>query len=430
MSDTTATLREKIIKAGTWTFLAFIFAIIVFSFGMPDVLGTKSKIDAYNAAKVGPDYLTKGEVAEYQKRLEERMAQNMKGLDEKSRKMFDDMTRGRALDEAIDRKVFTQLLSRAGYVPTSSTEAKVLANFYKKQFSEYIVNGKLDTERLNEFLSQRRLSLDQIGRNMLQEYGPAKAYEMLQAASYASDFAALDELQFASTQSSYRIVAVDGATRDKALRAKYTPSEKEIQDKFKLEFLSKDPKAVLDNSKRDTIKATLFSEKRAGLEKEFTQSLTQGAKSGLALVAALASAKIVAIDDAGLSTDLDSKKGKDNANVALSPLAQSDVFMRQRLSAPVGQVVGPVDAGGSVYYFTVVSRKAATLPTSADYAKLSARASEEAAKSKNLPKDVTFEKTADNAGKTSYAQVLTAALEIHRSNIRIIRYNQTAEKPE
>ncbi len=95
-----------------------------------------------------------------------------------------------------------------------------------------------------------------------------------------------------------------------------------------------------------------------------------------------------------------------------------------------GQVVGPVDAGGSVYYFTVVSRKAATLPTSADYAKLSARASEEAAKSKNLPKDVTFEKTADNAGKTSYAQVLTAALEIHRSNIRIIRYNQTAEKPE
>jgi hypothetical protein len=114
MSDTTATLREKIVKAGTWTFLAFIFIIIVFSFGMPDVLGTKSKIDAYNAAKVGSDFLTKGEVAEYQKRLEDRMSQNMKGLDEKSRKMFEDMTRGRALDEAIDRKVFTQLLSRAG----------------------------------------------------------------------------------------------------------------------------------------------------------------------------------------------------------------------------------------------------------------------------------------------------------------------------
>jgi hypothetical protein len=94
MSDTTATLREKIVKAGTWTFLAFIFIIIVFSFGMPDVLGTKSKIDAYNAAKVGSDFLTKGEVAEYQKRLEDRMSQNMKGLDEKSRKMFEDMTRG------------------------------------------------------------------------------------------------------------------------------------------------------------------------------------------------------------------------------------------------------------------------------------------------------------------------------------------------
>lgn len=430
MSETTATLREKIIKAGTWTFLVFIFAIIVFSFGMPDVLGTKSKIDAYNAAKVGSDYLTKGEVSEYQKRLEERMAQNMKGLDEKSRKMFDDMTRGRALDEAIDRKIFTQLLSRAGYVPTSSTETKVLANFYKKQFSEYIVNGKLDTERLNEFLSQRRLSLDQIGRNMLQEYGPAKAYEMLQAATYVSDFATLDELKFASTQNSYRIVAVDGASRDKALRAKYNPTEKEIQDKFKIEFLSKDPKAVLDGSKRDTIKATLFSEKRASLEKEFTQSLGQAAKSGLGAVAALASAKIVAIDDAGLSTDLDSKKSKDNANITLSPLSQSDVFMRQRLSAPVGQIVGPVDAGGTVYYFSVVSRKSASLPAASEYAKLPGKASEEAAKAKSLPKDVSFEKVADTSGKTSYAQVLTAALEIHRSNIRIIRYNQAVEKPE
>jgi hypothetical protein len=75
-------------------------------------------------------------------------------------------------------------------------------------------------------LGQRRLSLDQIGRNMLQEYGPAKAYEMLQGASYVSDFAALDELQFAATQNSYRIVAIDGATRDKSTaRQNSTPAK-------------------------------------------------------------------------------------------------------------------------------------------------------------------------------------------------------------
>jgi hypothetical protein len=186
---------------------------------------------------------------------------------------------------------------------------------------------------------------------------------------------------------------------------------------------------VLDNSKRETIKASLYSEKRLALEKEFTQNLTQASKSGIGQVAALSGGKTVAIDDAGLSADLDSKKGKDNANVALSPLAQSDIFMRQRLSAPVGQVVGPVDAGGSVYFFTVVSRKSAALPTAADYAKLQAKASEEIAKVKNLPKDVSFDKTVESAGKSNYAQLLTAALEIHRSNIRIIRYNQ-AEKPE
>ncbi|HNA80545.1 MAG TPA: SurA N-terminal domain-containing protein, partial [Turneriella sp.] len=83
MSDTEATLREKIIKFGTWLFLMFIFIIIVVSFGMPDVIGTTSRLDAYNAAKVGGEYLTKAEVADYQKRIEERMSANLKGLDDK-----------------------------------------------------------------------------------------------------------------------------------------------------------------------------------------------------------------------------------------------------------------------------------------------------------------------------------------------------------
>jgi len=49
MSETEATLREKIIKFGTWLFLMFIFLIIVISFGMPDVIGTSSRLDAYHA---------------------------------------------------------------------------------------------------------------------------------------------------------------------------------------------------------------------------------------------------------------------------------------------------------------------------------------------------------------------------------------------
>lgn len=428
MSDSEVTLREKIIKFGTWLFLIFIFTIIVVSFGMPDVIGTSSRIDAYNAAKVGSDYLTKAEVAEYQKRLEERMSQNMKGIDEKNRKMFSDMMKGRALDEAIDRKIFTQMLSHSGYSPASSSEAKILANFYKKQFGEYIVNGKLDTERLNEFLSQRRLTLDQIGRGMLQEYGPAKAYEMLQNTTYASDFAILDEARFTGTQNSYRIVVVDSATRDKMLRARFSPSEKDIQDKFKVEFLGKDPKSILDGSKRETIRATLFNEKKPAMEKEFNDGLAQASKAGLDAVAARAGTAVVTLNDVGLGADLQSKAGKESAQVSLTPLSGSDVFVRQRLSAPLGQVVGPVEAGGFTYYFAVTNRRAADLPFSPVYAKIDNIPSE-IAKAKALPKDTTYEKLAETAGKGNYAQVLTAALEIQRSGTRVVRYNQgkTAE---
>ncbi len=429
MSESPVTFREKLVKFGTWIFLIFLFAIIVVSFGMPDFMGSSSRMDAYNAAKVGTEYLSKAEVADYQKRIEERMMQNMKGLDEKNRKLFEDMAKGRALDEAIDRKIFTQILNRAGYVPMSSSEAKILATFYKRQFGEYIVNGKLDTERLNEFLSQRRLTLDQIGRNMLHDYGPQKAYEMLQATSYASDFAVLDDIRFATTQNSFRIVAVDSGSKDKILRGRFNPAEQEIQDKFKAEFLSKDPKSVLDQPKRDTIKATLFNEKRATLEKDFATALTQASKAGIDAVATAAGTKTIAIDDVGLATDLDSKKGKDNAAISLSPLSQSDVFVKQRVSAPVGQIVGPVDAGGFTYFFSVTGRKSSALPAAAAYTKIDNGAAE-LAKVKDLPKDITFEKSFDTAGKGNYGQLLTAALEIHRHNIRIVRYNKAKGAPE
>ncbi len=430
MSQSEVTLREKIIKVGTWLFLMFIFAVIVISFGMPDVIGTSSRIDAYNAAKVGSEYLTKGEVAEYQKRMEERMMQNMKNVDEKTRKMLDEMTRGRALDEAIDRKLFTQMMNRAGFVPTSSSEPRILANFYKRQFGEFIVNGKLDKERLNEFLAQRRLTLDVVGRTMLRDYGPAKAYESLQGASYASDFAVLDDARFAATQNSYRIVAIDQATRDKQLRSKFNPSEAEIQNKFKTEFLSKDPKSVLDQPKRDTIKATLFNEKKSALEKDFTASLAQASKAGMDSVAALAGTKVISIEDAGLATDLDSKKGKDLAAVTLSPLAQSDVFVKQRMSAVIGQVVGPVEAGGFTYFFTVSKRSAAQLPQGNTYAQLDKGAQAALAQSKDLPKDVSYEKLAESAGRTNYGTVLTAALELQRNSVRIVRYNRGEKKAE
>ncbi len=430
MSQSEVTLREKIIKAGTWLFLMFIFAVIVISFGMPDVIGTSSRIDAYNAAKVGSEYLTKGEVSEYQKRMEERMMQNMKNVDDKTRKMLEEMTRGRALDEAIDRKLFTQMMNRAGFVPTSSSEPRILANFYKKQFGEFIVNGKLDKERLNEFLGQRRLTLDSVGRSMLRDYGPAKAYESLQGASYASDFAVLDDARFAATQNSYRIVAIDQATRDKQLRAKFNVSDADIQNKFKTEFLSKDPKSVLDTAKRETIKATLFNEKKAALEKDFTASLALAAKNGIESVAGLAGGKVIAIEDVGLATDLDGKKGKDFAAVTLSPLSQSDVFVKQRLSANAGQVIGPVEAGGFTYFFTVSKRNAAALPQGNAYAQLDKGAQGALAQTKNLPKDVSYEKLSESAGRTNYGSVLTAALELQRNSVRIVRYNRGEKKAE
>jgi hypothetical protein len=386
-------------------------------------------MDLYNAAKIGNEFLTKAELSEYQKRIEERMGQNMQGLDPKSRKLVEDMAKGRALDEAIDRKVFSQLLGSAGFSPTSTSETKILANYFKRQFSEYMVDGKLDTVRLNEFLAQRRLSLEQIGKSMLKDYGPAKAFEMLQAATFASDFAVFDDARFASTRISLRILAIEPAAKDKLLRSRFNPSEAEIQTKFKAEFLSKDAKAVLDGPKRETIKATLFNDQRATLDKQFVQELGQASKGGIASLANAAGAKVISIDGADIASPLDSKKGKEFAAISLTPLAQSDIFLKQRLSAPIGQVVGPVDAGGFTFYFTVVDRKQPNLPTAAAYATLSGSGPDIFKKAEILSKEISYDSLLDAAAKGNYAQLLTGALEIQRSRTQILRYNQPA-KPE
>ncbi|MCX7633292.1 MAG: SurA N-terminal domain-containing protein [Turneriella sp.] len=420
MAETAPSLREKIVRVGTWIFLSFIFLIIVLSFGMPDFIGTSARVDQYNAARIGNEYLTRAEVADYQKQLEERMAQNLGKLDAQNRKLFEDLAKSRALEEAIERKIFTQLLSRAGFTPTSSSEPKILANFYKKQFAEFIVDGKLDTKRLNEYLSARRMSLEQVARGFLRDYGPAKAYAMLENTNYASDFAVLDEARFATTLLSYRIVAIDSSAKDKILRNRFNPTEKEIQEKFQAEFLSKDPKAVLDVAKRESIRATLFNEKRAVLEKEWFNSLSQA--RDMVQVANTTTSKFIALDNVTLPDYLVSKKGKD-VQVGLMPLAQSDFFLRQRLVAPLGKVLGPVEAGGYTYFFAITNRSTSPLPTAEDYRKADFDPNKAFA-GKKLPQEAEKEKLAQNLGKNTQNQLLTAALEIYRNSVRIERYKR------
>ncbi|HRP70380.1 MAG TPA: SurA N-terminal domain-containing protein [Turneriella sp.] len=414
-------LREKLIKFGTWIFLALLFVIIVLSFGMPDFIGTSSRMDSYNAAKIGGEYLTRAEVAESQKQIEERMAQNMKGLDAKNRKILEDMAKGRALDESIDRKIFTQVLKEEGYIPSASSEARILATFYKRQFGEYIINGKLDIERLNEVLGKRRLSLDQIGRTILLDYGPQKAFEMLQATAYASPYTLIDAARFATTRNSLRVVVLDSATKDKLMRARFNPSEAEIQAKFKTEFLARDAKAVLDKVKRDSIRATLFNENRANLEKDLTTYLQNTASKGIDAIAAATGASPLLLTDVGLSDDLDAKKPK-GLSTSLSPLSQSEVFVKQRLGAPIGHLIGPVDAGGLTYFFTITARKEANLPAATEYKKIE-NAKEILTKAKDLPKGMTYDTLFESAARGNYGELLTAAVEMQRNSVRIIRYN-------
>lgn len=428
MAKSEGFLKEKLIKFGTWLFLVFIFVLIVLSFGMPDFMGTSARIDQFHAAKVGDEYLTKGEVSDYAKQIEERMAQNLKGMDEKNRKLIEDMAKGRALGEAIDRKLFSQLLKSAGFTPTSSSEGKILANFYRRQFSEFIVNGKLDTERLNEYLGQRRMNLDQVGRNMLQDYGPSRAYEMLQNTAYVPDFALLDNVRFLATKNSYRIVAISSIDKDKRLRARFNPTEKEIQDKFKAEFLAKDPKAILDGSKRESIKAMLFTQHKSALGNEFLQMLKDAGKAGMQSLAQKAGVPVLALENVELSADLDQKKGKQASAVSLAALAQSDIFVRERLAVSLGQVVGPIETAGFTYFFAVSARVLPDLPSVTEYAQWKKTIPETIAPVVAKQKEIQYDRIVNSLGQSNSAQILMTALEIQRSQTRIVRYNTPKEE--
>ena len=174
---------------------------------------------------------------------------------------------------------------------------------------------------------------------------------------------AYDKERLNRAKISYKIVAIDAQKKNDILKSKINVSEKEIQEKFNADFLSKDPKAELTKTKREGILNTIINERKPEVEKEWIESL-KGLSSSQSLenIAKLNFVKIIEIKKVSALENLNSVKPKDAANLA--PLQESDEFHKAVFSAEIGKVSDLWEIAGSLYFVAVSERELPDMPPS------------------------------------------------------------------
>jgi len=347
----------------------------------------------------------------------------MKDLDDKNKKFFESYAKSQALDRAINQKVFGQIINLTGFTPHESSEPLILAYYYKKALPDYIKDNKIDFARLDEELSRRNQSRIMLEKSALKEVSSSRAYETLRSLSFVTDLELLDAAKLATTNFSYRVIGIDQTGKDKMIRDSFIPDEKAIQDKFKTEFLSKDPKSILDNPKRESIKTTLFNERKPTLERDLIAKWQKMAQGNLSIdqLGATLGQRIIVLNDISLTADLDAKKGTDKTLPSLAALTQSDQFAKLRATAALGQLVGPIETGGSVYFFTVTTRKIPELPAASSY-KQALQLKEALQKAKVSTSDFSLDGQTSQGSERAFNNSLNNIIELYKSRVRIIRY--------
>lgn len=350
----TKSIRDIIIKAGTIFFITIIVAIIVISFGMPDFIGSSASVDKFNVARVGDHLITKRDVSKELEFMARRMGQ------ETIPREYLKFMESQAIDSAISRKVFYLMSKETGFFPRSGSEAKVLADYYRKSFPDDFKNGRIDFVAIDKKL-RGQISRAELNLLALNDHSIAKAQEILNGISFSSEADLAAHLRLEKTTLSYRIALLDSGQKDKEVRKRIIVTEKEILEKFKKDYLSKDPKDLLTKIKRDSILTSIQNERKADAEKKWMDELKNlSGKSSLDVVAVKGGMKVVTIVQVPLTATLDSKKPK--GAPSLLWLDDSPDFRLKRFQAPVGSVIGPLEGSGSVFFITVTARNIAELP--------------------------------------------------------------------
>lgn len=262
-------IKEKIYKGAIYFFITFIVLLLILTLGMPNFIGTSATANRFMAAKVGSEFVTNKEVSQI---VESMMQNQYKDLD--LPESFRNQIKSQAVEQAIWRKLFYLTSVDAGMFPLASAKNKITADYLRKNFSQYQDESGFNFAKFEtEMLKPRGISFADLEMDALWSEGLAKNDAILRSLAFAGTREIVDQLLLQETKFSYEVWQLNSAERDKVLEQEAGITEKQIQDKFTNDHLSKDPKAILSPAKKTLISQELLKEKRGSVEKAWLERL-------------------------------------------------------------------------------------------------------------------------------------------------------------
>ena len=296
---------KHLYKIVSYIFIGFIVILITITFGMPDFISTSVGSDEYIAVQIDDEILTKAEVSRTRNRY---FREKFPGAD--LPKGFREHVENQVLDQMIENKIFIMLLQDIGLYPIERSKSYIMSRYLKENFSTYFSDSIYEPEKFKkEVLRPNRISYSDLEEDVINSSSSQDIHSLFDSINLENSLEKILFWEMTQGKLSYQIAVLNNEKKKKILESRVAVTEKEIQDSFQKETVSKDSQAKLTSTKRNTIRTKLLGEKTKKIEQQWLDSLKDLVKKGsLKAAAAKYGLKIYKLLNVALSDKLDGKK--------------------------------------------------------------------------------------------------------------------------
>jgi len=348
--------QNRFFKYVTYFFIVIIIGLLILTLGVPEFFGKSASARRYIAADIEGRLITNKEVTDASTRILEQWG--MKEVNAEFRQRAQSI----ALNQLVDRELFLQLAEDAGLYPLTDAQNEYVKQYLSENFPGYQNEKGFDFTRFEkEVMRPNNLNFKELKKQIADSYALSKSEAIFEKISGISTREIIETVTLEKTTLSYQIYILPAADKKAILKKAIGITEKQIVDRFTRDYLSKDPKEVLSEVKREAIVDAIINENKARVEEPWNKQFREdSAKLSPQQMERKYGGKLLTLKNVPIGArlaDQDQKNGME-----LYTLENSPEFTSQLFNTPVNSPSAPWEISGATYIVTVTAINRPKLP--------------------------------------------------------------------
>ncbi|MCS6983559.1 MAG: SurA N-terminal domain-containing protein [Leptospiraceae bacterium] len=401
--------KEKVVQVVSGLFMGFIVLLIVIAFGMPDFITSSAEAKRSLMAQVGDLPIYPYDVGRHKEAILNRFGQE--NIPDSLRSYVE----SQALESAIQEKLFYLLTRETRFLPRGEARQNILARFYRENLTAFMKDGKFDFAAFEATLGRQNRSRIDFDNKVVDEAAMSTLERLLRDISFSSRFEDLDFLQLQKARIELRLLALQDSRRQELILKRVPVEEAEIQEKFRRDYLSKDPKEKLTSLKREAIVRQIQNEKKGAAEEKFLAELSRCRT--LNEVKNLVQERIIELKDISPIENWDAKKPQNYPS--LIALQKSDTLLHHLFRDSKDMI--RLHAAGTTYFVEILKLSWPSYPSGREIIE------KEKKGEKALTDELVAELEKEKKGLRHYNVLFASTMDLLRQKTSIRRYRQREE---